>query len=114
MIRNITAGLGLYIAANNYSTPYIDMSRHSAGMVRYNGSGMEVYDGSVWVALSSSIPQIELDGVTQEAVQWVRRKMEEEKQLLELAKTHPTVADALLARDRAEDAVKIAAALCKV
>jgi hypothetical protein len=31
-----------------------------------------------------------------------------------LAKKHPTVADALLARDRAEDAVKIAVALCDV
>jgi hypothetical protein len=29
-----------------------------------------------------------------------------------LAKSHPTVADALLARDRAEDALKIATALC--
>jgi hypothetical protein len=114
MIKNITPGLGIYIAANNYSTPYVDMSRHSAGMVRYNGSNFEVYNGTDWVQFSSSIPQIELDGVTQEAVQWVRRKMEQEKQLLELAKTYPTVADALLARDRAEDAVKIAAALCKV
>ena len=114
MIKNITPGLGIYIAANNYSTPYVDMSRHSAGMVRYNGSNFEVYNGTDWVQFSSSIPQIELDGVTQEAVQWVRRKMEQEKHLLELAKTHPTVADALLARDRAEDAVKIAAALCKV
>jgi hypothetical protein len=33
--------------------------------------------------------------------------------MLELAKKHPT-ADALLARDRAEDAVKIAVALCDV
>jgi hypothetical protein len=114
MIRNITAGLGIHVTGNNYSTPYIDMTRPSAGMVRCNGSSIEVYDGSVWVMMSLSIPQIELDGVTQEAIQWVRRKMEEEKRLLELAKTHSTVADALLARDRAEDAVKIAAALCKV
>jgi hypothetical protein len=114
MIRNITAGLGIHVTGNNYSTPYIDMGRHSAGMVRCNGSSIEVYDGSGWVMMSSNIPQIELDGVTQEAIQWVRQKMEQEKKLLELAKTHPTVADALLARDRAEDAVKIAAALCKV
>ena len=64
--------------------------------------------------MQSSYPQVELDGATQAAIHWVRQKMEEEKQLLELAKDHPTVADALLARDRAEDAVKIAAALCKV
>ena len=114
MIKNITPGPGIYIAANNYSTPYVDMSRHSAGMVRYNGSNFEVYNGTDWVQFSSSIPQIELDGVAQEAVQWVRRKMEQEKQMSELAKKHPTVADALLARDRAEDAVNIAVALCDV
>jgi hypothetical protein len=114
MIRNLTAGLGIHIAGNNYSTPYVDMTRPSAGMVRCNGSSIEVYDGSVWLMLSSNIPQIELDGVTQEAIQWVRRKMEEEKRMSELAKKHPTVADALLARDRAEDAVKIAVALCDV
>ena len=86
MIKNITPGPGIYIAANHYSTPYVDMSRPSAGMVRYNGSNFEVYNGSDWVQFSSSIPQIELDGVTQEAVQWVRRKMEQEKRLSELAK----------------------------
>jgi hypothetical protein len=75
---------------------------------------MEVYDGSAWLRLSSSIPQIQLDGVTLEAIQWVRQKMEEEKKMNELAKKHPTVADALLARDRAEDAVRIAVALCDI
>jgi hypothetical protein len=39
--------------------------------------------------------------------------MEEEKRMLELAKTHPTVADALAARDRAEDALRIVMALCE-
>jgi len=114
MINNITQGPGISISGNNYSTPYVDMSRPSAGMVRSNGSSMEVYDGSSWLTLSSSIPQIQLDGVTQEAIQWVRQKMEEEKRMSELAKKHPTVADALLARDRAEDAVRIAVALCDI
>jgi hypothetical protein len=114
MINNITSGVGINISGNSYSTPYVDMNRASAGMVRSNGSSMEVYDGSSWLTLSSSIPQIQLDGVTQEAIQWVRRKMEEEKRMSELAKKHPTVADALLARDRAEDAVRIAVALCDI
>jgi hypothetical protein len=38
--------------------------------------------------------------------------MEEEKRMLELARNHPTVADALAARDRADEAVRIAVALC--
>jgi hypothetical protein len=40
------------------------------------------------------------------------QKMADEQRITELAKTHPTVADALLARDRAEDVVRIAVALC--
>ena len=114
MITNITAGHGIHIGGNSYSTPYVDMTRPSAGMLRSNGSSIEVYDGSVWLVLSAGYPQIELDVVTQEAIQWVRRKMEDEKRFNELASKHPTVADALLARDRAEDAVKIAVALCDV
>jgi hypothetical protein len=114
MIKNITPGPGIYIAANYHSTPYVDMSRHSAGMVRYNGSNFEVYNGSDWVQFSSSIPQIELDGVTQEAVEWVRRKMEQEKRMLELAAKHPSVADALAAVSHAQEQLDIVAALVDV
>lgn len=112
MIRNITGGYGIHISGSVYNAPYIDTTRASAGMVRYVSGNLEVYDGASWLPLQSSYPQIELDSVTQEALQWVRSKMEQEKRMLELAKTHPTVADALLARDRAEDALKIATALC--
>jgi hypothetical protein len=111
MIKNITPGPGIYIAANNYSIPYVDMARPSAGMVRYSGSNFEVYNGSDWVQFSSSIPQIELDGVTQEAIQWVRRKMTEEKRLEELARQHPAVADAAAAVARAQEQLDIVTAL---
>jgi hypothetical protein len=83
-------------------------------MVRFIGNNFEVYDGASWLPLQSSYPQVELDGVTQEALQWARNRMEEEKRMLELAKTHPTVADALAARERADEAVRIAVALCDV
>jgi 23S rRNA maturation-related 3'-5' exoribonuclease YhaM len=112
MIRNITGGVGIHVSGSVYNAPYIDTTRASAGMVRYVSGNLEVYDGSSWLPLQSSYPQIELDGVTVEVIQWARRRMEEEKRMLELAKTHPTVADALLARDRAEDAVRITVALC--
>jgi 23S rRNA maturation-related 3'-5' exoribonuclease YhaM len=114
MIRNITGGEGIHVSGSVYNAPYIDTTRASAGMVRYVGGNFEVYDGSSWLPLQSSYPQVELDGVTVEVVQWAKQKMIEEKRMLELAKTHPTVADALLARDRAEDAVRIAVALCDI
>ena len=114
MIRNITSGPGITVSGSVYNAPYIDTTRASAGMVRYVGGNFEVYDGSSWLPLQSSYPTVELDGVTQEAIQWTRRRMEEEKRMLELAKNHPTVADALADRDRAEEAVRIAVALCDV
>jgi hypothetical protein len=112
MIRNITGGVGIQVSGSVYNAPYIDTTRASAGLVRYQNGNFEVFDGSSWLPLQSSYPQIELDGVTVEVIQWAKQKMVEEKRMLELAKTHPTVADALLARDRAEDAVRIAVALC--
>jgi len=112
MIRNITGGQGIHIAGNVYNSPYVDMRRPSAGMVRYNGNNIEVYDGSSWLPMTSSYPQIELDNETREIIQWAQTKMVEEERMQALARTHPTVADALLARDRAEDALKIAMALC--
>jgi hypothetical protein len=114
MIRNITGGMGITVSGSVYNAPYIDTTRASAGIVRYVGGNLEVYDGSSWLPLQSSYPQVELDGVTQEAIQWTRRQMEEEKRMLELAKTHPTVADALAAREQADEAVRIAVALCDV
>lgn len=112
MIKNITGGPGIHVSGNSFSMPYIHSGTPSAGLVRYCNNNFEVYDGSSWIMMSSSFPQVELDDVTQEAIAWVRRKMEQEKQILELAKTNPTVADALLARDRAEDALRITMALC--
>jgi len=114
MIRNITSGTGITVSGSVYNAPYIDTTRASAGMVRYIGGNLEVYDGSSWLPLQSSYPTIELDGVTVETIQWARRRMEEEKRMLELARNHPTVADALTARERAEEAVRIAVALCDI
>jgi hypothetical protein len=83
-------------------------------MVRYVGGNLEVYDGSSWLPLQSSYPTIELDSETWEIVCWAQNRMEEEKRMMELARNHPTVADALSARERAEEAVRIAVALCDV
>jgi hypothetical protein len=114
MIRNITGGYGIHVAGNVYNSPYVDMSRPSAGMVRYNGNNIEVYDGSSWLPMTSSYPQIELDSKTQEIIRWAQNRMVEEERMKALAAQHPTVADALAAQQRAEEAVRIAVALCDV
>jgi hypothetical protein len=82
-------------------------------MLRYNSSSgnVEVYDGVAWLTLSSGPTQVSLDGPTQEAVQWVRRRMEDEKRLAELAKRHPAVADAVAAVAQAQEQLDIVTTL---
>jgi hypothetical protein len=114
MIRNITGGEGIHISGSIYNAPYIDTTRASAGLVRYVGGNLEVYDGNSWLPLASSYPQIELDSVTQSVVRWAMQKMAEEARIKELAAKHPTVADALEAVVKAEEQVRIVAALVDV
>jgi hypothetical protein len=111
MIRNITPGPGIHVSGSVYNAPYVDSTRSSAGMVRFIGNNFEVYDGASWLPLQSSYPQIELDGVTQEALQWTRRRMEQEKRLTELAKKHPAVADAIAVVSHAQEQLDIVTAL---
>ena len=89
------------------------MSNPSAGMVRYNGNSnnFEVYDGSSWMVIQSSYPQIELDNSTQTIIDWAREKMNEETKWKHLAAVNPTLADALAELNRVTEKVKIIAAL---
>ena len=114
MIKTIMNGAGINVSNGIHSTLYIDMTRPSAGMVRYNGNNFEVYDGNSWMKIPGGDAQVTLDGVTLESLQWVRRKMTEEKRLEELAKSHPTVADAIDAVRLAEQQLKTVVALCTV
>lgn len=112
MIRNITAGYGIHIGGHaGYSTPYIDATRPSAGMVRYLNNNLEIYDGNNWMTMQSSYPQVELTDHVQSVINWAEKKMAEEARISELAAKHPTVADALAAVKQAEEQVRIVAAL---
>jgi len=112
MIRNISGGAGITVSGSTYSAPYIDNTRASSGMVRYVNGNIEVYDGGSWLTLQSSYPTIELDNETREIIRWAQNRMVEEERIKALADQHPTVADALAAQQRAEEAVRIAVALC--
>jgi hypothetical protein len=113
MIKGIIPGVGLTTSGNSSMQPYISPGSQSAGMLRYNSSSgnVEVYDGVAWLTLSSGPTQVSLDGPTQEAVQWVRRRMEDEKRLAELAKRHPAVADAVAAVAQAQEQLDIVTTL---
>jgi hypothetical protein len=85
------------------------------GQVRYNGSNqyLEVYDGTTWIPLNSTYPQISLDNNMLAVMAWAQNKMIEEQQLKDLAAKHPTVADALDAVKKAQEQLQMATILCE-
>ena len=80
--------------------------------VHYRKTSTEIqyFDGTTWHNLSGD-SQIELTGIATEVITWAERKMFEERRLKELAATNPTLKDAVEALQRAEEQVKIVAAL---
>ena len=113
MIRNITSGYGIHISGSSSGSPYVDSTRPSAGMLRYVGNNIEVYDGSSWMPLQSSYPQIELSGDVLVVIQWAQKKMQEEAEARALAEKYPAVADALEHVRESQEQLKTVVTLCR-
>jgi hypothetical protein len=118
MIKNITPGTGITVNNSHSSWPSFyntvgSTGNNLVGQMRYNGSGqyIEVYDGSSWLAMGTAYPTIELAPQVQAVVVWAQNKMAEESRLGALAAKHPAVADALAAVTKAEEQVRVLAAL---
>ena len=118
MIKAINTGTGLTVINGHTSWPsFYNNSTASnntlVGQVRYNGANqnMEVYDGMVWQTMNSSYPSIELAPHVQAVVEWAKSKMVEEQRLQQLARQHPTVADAMAAVAEAQEQLRVVAAL---
>lgn len=121
MIKNITPGPGLSINNSHSAWPSFYNTVSSTGnslvgQLRYNGSSqnLEVYDGNSWLMMNSAYPTIELAPHVQAVVNWAQIKMAEESRLKALAAKHPSVEDALKAVAKAEEQVRIVAALVDV
>ena len=95
MIKSILGNGGIVVANGSVSTPYINMSTPSAGIVRFNGNvgNFEVYDGSSWVSMYSAAVTVSLDYDVQTILNWARDKMTEDLKLKELAQKHPGIED---------------------
>ena len=117
MIKGINTSTGIQVDSGYTSWPsfYTNPSSTNTlvGQVRYNGAGqnMEVYDGSNWLVMSAAFPTLSLEPHVQAVVEWAQKKMAEESHLRELAARNPSVKDALDALQRAEEQVRIVAAL---
>lgn len=113
MISNIIGSTDIIVYGGQSYGPYVNLSSPSAGMVRYNGSYFEVYDGSSWLTIQQSPAEIHLSGNALSSIMWVQEKMAEEQELKKLAQDSPAVRAAYEAFKRASDQLKTTIILSK-
>ena len=96
MIKGLMGTRGLVVDGGDTSVPYVNVNTNNPmqGMVRISGSDMQVFDGNKWMTLSTSYATVALSPTTEEAIDWAKRKMQEEKDLHERMKRHPGLKDA--------------------
>ena len=114
MINGITQqGRHMYVHGGYSSNPYVNMNNPSAGMVWFDGSNFQVYDGSSWMTISGSIATVGMNPAAESAIDWAMKKMSEEQELLELAKKSKSVSIALENLNKAKAELELIAILAK-
>lgn len=115
MIKGITSSsdrhLSVFYGTGHLPTVYPNSSNPLQGMLRINVNNLEVFDGNAWLQVATPHADIALNADTMATLDWAKKKMDNEKRMLELAQTHPGVADAVAELTHAQQRVDIMVAL---
>jgi hypothetical protein len=105
MIKGISGVTGVTVSGGNTALPYISPNQNNplTGMIRVNGTDMEVFNGNNWQMLSTSYATVSLDQETQDLLNWARAQRTMAMNRLALAQKNPALLKALEAIKRAED-----------
>jgi hypothetical protein len=101
----VTGGSPLAYVGSNSANPF-------QGVVRINGSNMEVFDGSYWKHIDTTV-SVGLSGTAGSAIDWAIKRMEEERQWAELAKENKAVKIALENLEQARQQLAVTAKLAR-
>lgn len=91
----------IYQTDNTHSLP------NYTGAVQWNGNvkKFQVSSGSTWYDIDNQI-NFNIDNKVQPILEWAERKMNEEKQLSQLAETNPTIKDLVNTLRETENKIK--------
>jgi hypothetical protein len=105
MMTSIIGGPGIVVSNNTSSLPYVSINPNNPiiGMMRVNNSRVEVFDGNIWIGMSTACPSVSLDQETQDLLQWARAQRTMQMNRLEAAQRNPALLKALEAVKRAEE-----------
>jgi len=99
------------------ATTYMNTSSGymNVGDVRFNTNmqRLEVYDGNMWIELSTSHASVGLTPDAENAIDWAIKKQREDRELEELAKSNKTIADLINQKKELDDKIKMVQTLMK-
>ena len=115
MIKGLQGISGLTVQGGNTALPYVgpNIQNPMTGMMRINGTEMEVFNGSSWQMLSTSYATVGLDQDVLDIVQWARKKRDEEMMWKSLATDNKAVKIALDNLEQARQQLDITAKLSR-
>ena len=95
---------GVTVSGGNTSLPYISSNTNNPiqGMIRINGTDMEVFNGPGWQSLPSSYATVSIDQEILDLIQWARTQRQLEQNRATLIKNNPALEKAHEAIKRAE------------
>lgn len=115
MIKGLQGISGVTVSGGNTSVPYVgpNSSNPMTGMMRINGTEIEVFTGSGWQQLSTSYATVGLDQDILDIVQWARKKREQENEWYKLASSNEAVRIALDQLEQAKTRLELTAILSR-
>jgi hypothetical protein len=115
MIKGLQGISGITVNGGNTALPYVPPNSNNpiTGMMRINGTEIEVFNGSSWQMLSTSYATVGLDQDVLDIVQWARKKRDEEQAWENLAKENKAVKIALDNLEQARQQLDITAKLAR-
>lgn len=95
--------------------PIIDSTIGLNGSLRYNGSSrnIEVFTHGVFIPINTAVATVALAPETNQILAWARSKMQEEADIIKLARKSESVAMALENLNKAKEQLMIVATLSK-
>ena len=91
MIKGLQGSAHVVVNGGDTTVPYVNSNANNPiqGMLRVNGTNMQVFDGTNWIMMNASYATVALSPTTEEAIDWAKRKMQEEKDLHKRMTKHP-------------------------
>ena len=115
MIKGLQGISGITVSGGNTALPYVGPNSNNpmTGMMRINGTDIEVFNGSSWQMLSTSYATVGLDQDVLDLVQWARKKRDQEEKWYQLASNNKAVRIALDHLEQAKTRLELTTILAR-